>query len=66
MSESKLGGLFDKLDKEIDISKTKINEFSNKKVNLDFVERFSRKVYLNPTHLAKLEMIQYILFIVIV
>lgn len=66
MSQYKLGELFDKLDKEIDISKTKINEFSNKKVNLDFVERFSRKVYLNPTHLAKLEMIQYILFIVIV
>ena len=55
---------FGNLNKELYESKKQINEISDKEVNLDFIERFSRKIYLNPSHLAKLEMIQYILCIV--
>ena len=57
---------FGNLNKELYESKKQINEISDKEVNLDFIERFSRKIYLNPAHLAKLEMIQYILFIAII
>ncbi len=58
--------LSETLNKEINQAKKQINDISTKEVNLDFIERFSRKIYLNPNHLAKLEMLQYILFIVIV
>jgi hypothetical protein len=54
------------LNKEISKSKDKLSEFSKKEINLDFMERFTRMIYLNPTKLAKLEMLQYILFIAII
>lgn len=63
---SNLTELSETLNKEINQAKKQINDISVKEVNLDFIERFSRKIYLNPNHLAKLEMLQYILFIVIV
>jgi len=54
------------LNEELSKSKDKVLEVSNKEINLDFMERFTRMLYLNPSHLAKLEMLQYILFIAII
>ena len=54
------------LNEELSKSKDKLLEVSNKEINLDFMERFTRMLYLNPIHLAKLEMLQYILFLAIV
>ena len=54
------------LNEELSKSKDKLLDVSNKEINLDFMERFTRMLYLNPIHLAKLEMLQYILFLAIV
>jgi len=54
------------LNEELSKSKDKLLDVSNKEINLDFMERFTRMLYLNPAHLAKLEMLQYILFLAIV
>ena len=40
-----------------------IDDYSRKEINLNFIDRFSRFLYINPSHLAKLEVIQYIIFV---
>ena len=45
---SNLTELSETLNKEINQAKKQINYISVKEVNLDFIERFSRKIYLNP------------------
>jgi hypothetical protein len=53
------------LKENIDKIKNKAGEWSRKDINLNFIDRFSRWIYTNENHLAKIEFIQYILFIVI-
>jgi len=60
-----IGNIITDFNNEISSAKSKVKDFSKKEINLDFIERFTRMLYLNPTNLAKLEMLQYILFIAI-
>jgi hypothetical protein len=54
------------LDSNITDIKRKASELSRKEINLNFIDRFTRKIYTNEFHLAKLEMLQYIMFIVLI
>ena len=45
--------------------KDKASELSRKEINLNIIDRISRWIYRNDKHLAKLEFIQYVIFIVI-
>jgi len=65
-NKSNIGNVINKLSTELSSAKNKVSDVSNKEINLDFMERFTRMLYLNPIHLAKLEMLQYILFLAIV
>ena len=49
----------------MDKLKTKAGEWSRKEINLNFIDRFTRMIYTNDNHLAKIEFIQYIIFIAI-
>ena len=51
------------LDENITRMKNSIDKYSRKEINLNFIERFTRLLYANPYHLAKLEFLQYIIFI---
>lgn len=51
------------LDENITRMKNSIDKYSRKEINLNFIERFTRLLYVNPYHLAKLEFLQYIIFI---
>ena len=51
-------------DDGIDAIKKRAADLSRKEINLNFIDRITRKIYRNDGHLAKLEFIQYILFIV--
>jgi len=51
------------LDENITRMKNSIDKYSRKEINLNFIERFTRILYANPYHLAKLEFLQYIIFI---
>jgi hypothetical protein len=42
------------------------DEYSRKDINLNFIDRWTRKLYTNPQHLVKLEFVQYIIFIVLI
>jgi hypothetical protein len=42
------------------------DKISRKEIDLSFIDRITRKIYVDPSRLAKLEMIQYILFIVLI
>jgi hypothetical protein len=42
------------------------DEYSRKDINFDFIDRFTRKLYSNSNHLIKLEVIQYIIFIILI
>ena len=53
------------LKENIDKLKTKAGELSRKEINLNFIDRFTRKIYTNDKHLAKIEFVQYIIFICI-
>lgn len=53
------------LKENIDKIKNKVSVLSRKEINLNFIDRFSRFIYTNEKHLAKIEFIQYIIFIVI-
>ena len=53
------------LKENIDKLKTKAGEWSRKEINLNFIDRFTRWIYTNDKHLAKIEFIQYIIFICI-
>jgi len=44
----------------------KWDKLSRKEIDLNFIDRITRKIYVDPNHLMKLEMIQYILFIVVI
>ena len=54
------------LDENVDRFKKYSDEIGRKEINLNFIDRFTRKLYANPYHLAKLEFIQYIIFIVLI
>ena len=54
------------LDENITRMKKTIDEYSRKDINLSFIDRFTRKIYANPTSLAKLEFIQYIIFVILI
>ena len=55
------------ITQELKRAKDKLSEVSEKEViSLNFIDRITRMLYLNPSHLAKLEMVQYILFIAII
>ena len=60
-SEFKLG-----LDENVEKIKEKYDKYSRKDINLNFIERFTRKIYANESHLMKLQFIQYIAFIVLI
>jgi hypothetical protein len=53
------------MKENIDKLKTKAGELSRKEINLNFIDRFTRWIYTNDKHLAKVEFIQYIIFICI-
>ena len=59
--EFKLG-----LGENIDKLKEKYDKYSRKEINFNFMDRFTRKLYANQSHLIKLEFIQYIIFIVLI
>ncbi len=51
------------LDENIKRMKKVVDDYSRKDINLGFIDRFTRMIYANPFHLAKLEFLQYIVFI---
>jgi len=54
------------LDNNVDEIKKKYDKYARKDINLNFISSFTRKLYANPNHLAKLEFIQYIIFIALI
>jgi hypothetical protein len=54
------------LDENVTRMKKTIDEYSRKDINLSFIDRFTRIIYANPIHLAKLEFIQYIIFVALI
>ena len=54
------------LDSNINDIKDKASELSRKDINFGFIDRFTRKIYANQMHLVKLEMLQYIMFIILI
>jgi hypothetical protein len=54
------------LDENIKKMKSSYDKYSRKDINLNFLDRFSRKLYANPSYLGKLEVIQYIIFLVLI
>lgn len=54
------------LDHNVDKIKEKVNEYSRKEIDFNILDRISQKIYTNPHHLAKLEFLQYILFIILI
>ena len=42
------------------------DEYRRKDINMNFIDRWTRKLYANPHHLVKLEFIQYIIFIILI
>jgi hypothetical protein len=46
--------------------KEKASEYSRKDINLNFFDNFTRAIYKNPYHVAKLEFIQYMIFIALI
>jgi hypothetical protein len=53
------------LKDNINTLKNKASDLSRKEINMDFLDRISRWIYRNDKHLAKLEFVQYVIFIVI-
>jgi len=51
------------LDENIEGIKKKYDKYARKDINLSFIDRFTRMIYTNDNHLAKVEFIQYIMFI---
>jgi hypothetical protein len=54
------------LDDNITKLKTIADDYSRKEINLSFIDRFTRMIYANPYHLAKIEFLQYIIFIALI
>jgi hypothetical protein len=56
-----------KLDLDGNVEKIKgiSDTYARKQINLDFIDRFTRMIYTNPYHLAKVEFLQYIFFVVL-
>lgn len=54
------------LDHNVDKIKEKVDEYSRKEINFNFLDRISQKVYTNTNHLIKVEFLQYILFIILI
>lgn len=55
-------GLFD----NVRSIKKNINDFTSKNIDLNIIENFSRKIYANPTNVAWVEMLQFIVFFAII
>jgi hypothetical protein len=53
------------LNNEVNNLKEKINQNRQTNIDLNLIERFSRFIYVNPNHIAKIEALQYVIFIVI-
>lgn len=56
-----------KLDLDDNVEKIKniASVYGRKDLNLSFIDKFTRKIYTNPYHLAKVEFVQYIFFIIL-
>ena len=54
------------LDENMKKFKTTYDTYSRKDINLNFLDRFTRKLYSNTSYLGKLEVIQYIIFLVLI
>jgi len=54
------------LDDNVKKIKDKVERIGEKEINFDFITRITRSIYINPNKLAKLEMLQYIMFIIII
>jgi hypothetical protein len=54
------------LDHNVDKIKEKVKEYSRKEINFNIFDRISQRIYTNSNHLAKLEFLQYILFIILI
>ena len=46
--------------------KEKASEYSRKEINLNFFDNFTRMIYKTPSHVAKLEIVQYIIFLFLI
>jgi hypothetical protein len=53
------------LKDNINALKETAGKYARKDINLGFIDRFTRWIYTNDKHLAKIEFIQYIIFVVI-
>jgi len=62
----KIGNFEVDLDNNVTKLKENMKRISQKDINLNFIENFSRKIYSNPYHLGKIEFLQYIIFLVII
>jgi hypothetical protein len=61
IKEFKLG-----LDDNIVKLRGVVDQYSRKEINLSFIDRFTRMIYANPYHLAKIEFLQYIIFVALI
>jgi hypothetical protein len=51
------------LKDNVNTLKETAGKYARKDINLNFLDRFTRFIYTNPYHLAKIEFIQYIMFV---
>jgi hypothetical protein len=56
----------DELFDNVRSMKKNINDFTSKNIDLNIIENFSRKIYANPTNVAWVEMLQYLVFFAII
>ena len=54
------------LDDNVNDIKAKVDTFSRKEINFNFFDRISQTIYTNPYHVAKIEFLQYIVFIILI
>jgi len=54
------------LDENVNDIKAKVDTFSRKEINFNFFDRISQTIYTNPYHVAKIEFLQYIVFIILI
>jgi hypothetical protein len=51
------------LTSNVDKIKDKFGEYARKDINTNFIDRLTRKIYMNPNYLSQIEFFQYILFV---
>ena len=54
------------LGKNIASIKKNTKELANKNIKLDFLERFTRKIYMNPLYVGIIELLQFIIFVCLI